>query len=107
VLQGYGLKLFQVLYYKEDKFVVRGPKEVADERKETLIVDEAEVSIQPYGTPVVCHGLKYTDFNGKIGDIRSFDEAAKSFRVYFEDESIKPISVKPENVRVLFELPDN
>jgi hypothetical protein len=29
------------------------------------------------------------------------------YGVYFEDKSIKPKSVKPENVRILFELPDN
>jgi hypothetical protein len=74
-LRGYKLKLFQVLHHEEDKYVVRGPNEVAEERKVTLRVDETDVTIQPHGTPVVCHGLKNTYFNGKIGDIRSFDKS--------------------------------
>jgi hypothetical protein len=36
----------------------------------------------------------------------SFDPAADRYGVYFEDKSIKPKGVKPENVHILFELPD-
>jgi hypothetical protein len=57
-------------------YVVRGPKQVTEERKETLRVDEADATMQPYGTPVVCHGLKNSYYNGKIGEIRSIDKTA-------------------------------
>jgi hypothetical protein len=109
VLGGRGVKLFEVLRYEQDKYVVRGPSEVAEERKETMRVDAADVAIQPYGTPVFCHGLKNkaADLNGKIGAMRSFDKTTGRYGVYFEDESIKPKSVKPRNLRILFELPDN
>jgi hypothetical protein len=72
-------------------------------------VDAADIAIQPHGTPVVCHGLKNraTYLNGKIGEIRSFDEATGRCGVYFEDKSIKPKSVKPRNLRIIFELPEN
>jgi hypothetical protein len=73
-----------------------------------LNVDPTSGVLQP-GTPVVCHGLKNKAayLNGKIGDIRSFDETTGRYGVYFEDESIKPKSVKPRNLRILFELPGN
>jgi hypothetical protein len=57
-LQRLGLFDFEVIRHEEDKYVVGGPKEVAEERKETLRVDEADVTIHPYGAPVVIHGFK-------------------------------------------------
>jgi hypothetical protein len=57
-LRGHGIKLFEVLRYEADKYVVLGPSEVAEERKLTMKVDAADIAIQPHGTPVVCHGLK-------------------------------------------------
>ncbi|KAL3777071.1 hypothetical protein ACHAWO_011637 [Cyclotella atomus] len=72
-------------------------------------VDPTSVLLQPYRTPVICHGFKNKAayLNGEIGDIRSFDETSGRRGVYFEDKSIKPKSVKPRNLRILFELPDN
>jgi hypothetical protein len=74
-----------------------------------LTAAPTEVILKSNGVPVVCHGLKNNaaHLNGKIGDIRSFDETTGRYGVYFEDESIKPRSVKPRNLRILFELPDN
>jgi hypothetical protein len=99
--------LFEVLRYEGDKYVVRGPYNVAEAGRQTLRVDEADARMQLYGTPVVIHGFgnRAAYLNGKIGDI-SFDPAADRYGVYFEDKSIKPKGVKPENVRILFELPD-
>jgi hypothetical protein len=73
---------------------------------QTLRVDPSDVILKTNGTPVICHGLKNTaaHLNGKIGDIRSFDETTGRYGVYFEDESIKPKSVKPRNLRIIFEL---
>jgi hypothetical protein len=94
--------LFEVLRYKGDKHVVRGPDEVAEEIMVTMRVDAIDVVLQPNGAPVVCHGLKNNAayLNGKIGEIRSFDRTAMRYGVYFEDESIKPKSVKPRNLNL-------
>jgi hypothetical protein len=93
----------------DDKYVLRGPLCVPEEGINTLTVDPTDVILESNGTPVVCRGLKNNAayLNGKIGDIRSFDETTGRYGVYFEDESIKPKSVKPRNLRILFELPDN
>jgi hypothetical protein len=72
-----GLGIFEVLRHEADnKYVVRGPNNVAEERKVTMIVDAAAITIQPYGAPVVCDGLKNKAayLNGKIGEIWSIDE---------------------------------
>ena len=60
------------------------------------------------GTPIICQGLKKADhLNGKLGDIRSFDVETERYGVHFEDMSLKkPVAVKKENVRIVFDLPD-
>jgi hypothetical protein len=82
---------------------------VPQERMQTIRVDPTDIILNSFGTPVVCHGLKNNAayLNDKIGDIRSFDETTGRYGVYFEDESIKPKGMKPRNLRILFELPDN
>jgi hypothetical protein len=107
-LRSLGLE-FEAIGYEDDKYVVRGPIGVPEESITTLTVDPADVILGSNGIPVVCHGLKNNAayLNGKIGDIRSFDESTGRYGVYFEDEAIKPKCVKPRNLRILFELPDN
>jgi hypothetical protein len=63
--------LFEVLRYEGDKYVVRGPYNVAEAGRQTLRVDDADARMQPYGTPVVIHGFgnRAAYLNGKIGDI--------------------------------------
>lgn len=57
------------------------------------------------GTPVVCTGLqKATHLNGKIGDRRDYDEDTGRYAIHFEDGRLKPVKVKPENFRIVFEL---
>lgn len=60
------------------------------------------------GCPVACHGLKKaTHLNGKIGDLRTpptFSDGTYRFMVHFEDEGLKPVLVKLENLRVAFDL---
>jgi hypothetical protein len=100
---------FRAIGYEDNKYVLQGPIGVPEERMQTLRVDPADVILKSNGVPVVCHGLKNNAayLNGKIGDIRSFDVTTGRYGVYFEDESIKlPKSVKPWNLRILFELPD-
>ena len=115
---------YKALRYIEngDKCVLQGPLakprlEEAEEIK-TIVVESDKVLILP-GVPVVCHGLKNAShLNGKIGDVRGYGKGkmgdvrrefgnggAFRYSVHFEDESLKPCLVKPENVRVLFDLP--
>ena len=57
------------------------------------------------GTPVICHGLKLAShLNGKIGDARSFNDGTGHYGVHFEHAS-KPVAVKKENLRIVFEIP--
>ena len=56
---------------------------------------------------MVCDGMKKaTHLNGKIGDIRSYDEDNECYKVYFEEEGIEPWPVRVKFLRILFELPE-
>ena len=70
----------------------------------TLSLPVSDVFPGP-GTPVVCQGLsaERTHLNGKIGDIRGFNEG--KFEVHFEGSAFGPAIVKPENLRIMFDLP--
>lgn len=58
------------------------------------------------GTPVVCHGLiNASHLNGKIGDAREYNFDTDRYAVHFDDTSLKPVSVRRENLRIVFELP--
>ena len=101
---------FQALRYEEDgrKCVVQGPivtpRNIQDEITFTVASEDIYLTL---GTPVVCHGLKFsTHLNGKIGDLRSWDEASGLFKVHFEDTDLEPCPVKQDFMRILFELPD-
>jgi len=107
--------LFQALRYEDDgeKCIAYGPLEerLSSPRNvpegETTTFATKDVIPIP-GTPVICHGLeKVSHLNGKLGDVRSWDEEKTDrYEVHFEDKGLKPCSVKSENVRILFELPD-
>lgn len=59
------------------------------------------------GTPVMCIGLqssKGAQLNGKIGDIRDYNEETQRYAIYFEDKALKPASVKMNNLQVVFDL---
>lgn len=49
------------------------------------------------GCPVIYHG--------KLGDVGELEEHGQ-FKFHFDDTSQKPALVKPENLRIAFELPD-
>ena len=106
-----GEQCFQALRYEDDggKCVLRGP--IADPRnvQEEEMFTVTSQSVRPtLGTPVVCHGLKdsLTRLNGKIGDVRSVDEGGGRCKVHFADTGLRPCFVKQENIRILFDLPD-
>mmetsp|Transcript_13870 Transcript_13870/g.31815 ORF Transcript_13870/g.31815 Transcript_13870/m.31815 type:complete len:501 (+) Transcript_13870:101-1603(+) len=59
-------------------------------------------------TPVRCRGLrKAAHLNGKIGDVRGFNESTERYRVHFHDGSLRPVEAKISNLEILFELPDD
>ena len=60
------------------------------------------------GCPVICHGLvRASHLNSKVGDARACHNSKTGRRVamHFADKSLKTALIKPENVRVAFELP--
>eukprot|EP00578_Thalassiosira_sp_NH16_P020305 CAMPEP_0181089974 /NCGR_PEP_ID=MMETSP1071-20121207/7587_1 /TAXON_ID=35127 /ORGANISM="Thalassiosira sp., Strain NH16" /LENGTH=289 /DNA_ID=CAMNT_0023171955 /DNA_START=233 /DNA_END=1102 /DNA_ORIENTATION=- len=102
---------FQVLQHEgdEETLVLKGPMTKDGYGDETFRVTAKAIHLDyNLGTPVICHGLKKAHhLNGKIGDLRQANKEAKRFEVHFEDPKLKPCLVKPENVRILFELPGN
>ena len=103
---------FQALRYEDDgtQCIVQGPIESPRNIREEQII-----SVQSNGcslfyvldTPVVCFGLKSAQhLNGAVGELRERDEMTGRYKVHFEDKNLKPRMIKPENVRIVFELPD-
>lgn len=92
------------------EIVVRGPitnPRMEEEEVEFNVPWKWKFTFLPLGTPVEVRGLKNaTHLNGKIGDIRNENEATGRFEVHFEDENLKPCLVKQENLRIMFELPN-
>jgi len=102
-------EIFQALRYEEGggKCVVQGP--IADPRniqdEVTFAVDNTADLGFGLGSPVICHGLKKaTHLNGKIGEIRSYDEDNECFKVHFEGGGLEPMRAK--FLRIVFELPE-
>jgi len=105
-----GIKVYHALRFddKEGKHVVNGP--ISDPRKpdeEEIMTVAMNDIILIQGSPVMCHGLRNAaHLNGKVGDTRSFDNKTGRYRVRFEDKSLKSALVKPGNLRIAFDLPD-
>ena len=81
------------------------PRNIEEESALTV----ASSSIFPgLGCPVVCHGLKNASRLKATREPRSVHEKNSEIRfaVHFEDKSIKPALIKPENLRIVVELPD-
>ncbi|KAL3788404.1 hypothetical protein ACHAW5_001016 [Stephanodiscus triporus] len=98
----------QALRYENDGEIcvltgpITEPREMDDERMVRVTSD----LIQPIlGCPVICHGLvSASHLNGKVGDVRASHKNG-GLAVHFEDKRQKPALVKPENLRIAFELP--
>jgi len=107
---------FQALRYEGggDKCVVKGPvrkdyhiRPVVEVEGATEYTVDSSSLLITNGTPIVCQGLqKGAHLNGKLADVRSFDKDKERYTIRFEDKSLKPVAVKKENVRIVFDLPD-
>ena len=102
--------MFHVIGIEEvsSSYIIQGP--VAEPRREdeekTLKVPIEDVLLLA-GTPVVCCGLKNAaHLNGKVGDARKHNGKTLRYEVHFEDEKLKSASIRPINLRVVFELPE-
>jgi len=103
------IREWQVLGFEEDeeKYVIKGPiMHPRVENEELTIRVPINELIMLQGTPVTCHGLKNAaHLNGKIGDVKSpYEEKVGRYVVRFEDKTIKPALVKPENLRIILDL---
>ena len=111
------IRTFQALRYENggEICVVTGPivdatSPIVDENNEGRLfrVESAMVLPKPR-CPVICYGLiNASHLNGKLGEVRSIAEDSSGgvrFVVHFEEKGLKPAAVKPENLRIAFELP--
>ena len=104
-------KLFQALRYENDgeMCVVMGPLKQPRQEDDERTFHVANNLIVPIaGCLVICHGLtSASHLNGKLGEVRAIHNDINGIRlaVHFETKSLKPSMVKPENLRIAFELP--
>jgi hypothetical protein len=105
----YDEKKFEALRYEDDGeiCVVTGPvTEPRQADKEQIL--RVALTVPKLGCVVVCTGLVSSPhLNGKLGDVRYGKFVGSVFRidVHFEDAELKSAWVKPENLRIVFELP--
>ena len=104
-------KPFQALRYKNDGeiCVVTGPvKQPRQEEDERISHVANDLVIPAKGCPVICHGLVSAfHLNGELGEVRALSNNITGFQleVHSEKTNLKPALVKPENLRISFELP--
>ena len=102
---------FRALRYENDggTCVVKGPiTEPPSEDGERIFHVASDLIFPCKGCPVICHGLvRASHLNGEVGDARACHNSITGRRVamHFADISLKTALIKPENVRVAFELP--
>mmetsp|Transcript_19137 Transcript_19137/g.40330 ORF Transcript_19137/g.40330 Transcript_19137/m.40330 type:complete len:235 (-) Transcript_19137:35-739(-) len=100
---GGGVETYEAISFdeKDEKYTIIGP---SPDGKQTLRVSINDIMIIE-GTPVICHGLKNAaHLNGKLGLIVSHHRNGR-YGINFEDKSLKSALVKPNNLRILFDLP--
>ena len=104
-------KPFQALRYENggEMCVVTGPIKQPRQEEDERIFHVANNLVIPLKCPVICHGLvSESHLNGELGEVRAYHKNRTGFRleVHFEKTNLKPASVKPENLRISFELPN-
>jgi hypothetical protein len=102
---------FQALRYENDGeiCVVQGPvtkpRNMEDER---IYHVDSHLIIPCVDCTVICHGLvSASHLNGELGVARDVKKSGTGIRfaVHFEKKNLKSAFVKPENLRIAFELP--
>ena len=63
----------------------------------TYSIDEVVFAL---GTPVTCLNMENSALDGAIGDIRSWDRETNTYTIHFDDDSLEPCIVKPQNIEV-------
>ena len=106
---------YQALRYEKDRdgYVVNGPvpTNLVGELRSlddgtTFYVQSEDIGFTP-SLPVELHGLKKNaHLNGEIGDIRGRCLLSGRWVVHLEGKASKPVQVKQENLRIVFDLPD-
>ncbi len=90
--------------------VITGPvKQPRQEEDERIFHVTSDLIVHIGGCPVICHGLtSASHLNGKLGEVRAIRNDRNGIRlaVHFETKSLKPSLVKPENLRIAFDLPN-
>ena len=110
-------KIFQALRYENDGeiCVVTGPITMPERNKDderTYRVENNLIVPTEFCTmcPVICHGLvSASHLNGELGEVRNmkpYEAETTRLAVRFEKKGMKSALVKPENLRIAFELPD-
>ncbi len=105
--------VYVALRYENDgqNLIFAGPFQTYDDDEEewkTFCIASALAVPMP-GCTIICHGLSNAShLNGKLGEVRSEAKDKSNGNrlvVHFEDKSLKPVAIKPENLRIAFELP--
>ena len=74
--------------------------------KEEIFIVTCKDVLWGEGTPVSSHNLtEASHFNGEIKDARPYNYGTRRCGVHFEHVR-KPVAVKKENLRIVFELPN-
>jgi hypothetical protein len=104
-------KLFHALRYENDGeiCVIQGPiLEPRNIEEERIYHIANNLVIPEKGCPVICHGLvSAPHLNGELGEVRDMKHDGTGtlrLAVHFEKKGAKSVLVKPENVRIAFEL---
>ena len=106
--------LYQALQYKNDGkiCVVKGPisepRRINDERIHHV---NSNLIVPMKSMPVICRGLvSASHLNGEFGEVRDIKQNSTGtprLEVHFEKKGEKSALVRPENLRIAFELPSN
>ncbi len=101
---------YMAMRYEDDgnAYVVRGPLVAGMHVMEADVRSVPPDGVFPFpGQIVVCRGLRNAShLNGKVGVLGSWDKGSGRYGVHFEDAKLKPANVKLENLRLVFDLPN-
>ena len=105
----FGMHMFELVRYEAsmEKCVLKGPVNPnTGERtdKEKILTFDADEIYLGLRQPVICYGSDYTDHEGKIGEVISWDKDRDVYTIKFEDKSLDQLEVKRTDTRVVLDL---